>query len=271
MFAFYVVVSCTLLFRNNAYQQSVYLTSANVVSSSLYGVRSDITSYIGLRKTNEDLQAGNAALVNRVLALELELKKYKALAGDTGSIDGVSRFDYVLASVLNNSTRHPRNYFNIDKGYADGVKPGMGVMDHNGVVGIVNVCGKNTSRVISLLNVTQHFSAKLKDTPFVGSLSWRGSDPSVAYFDEIPKHAKYRIGETVVTSGYSTTFPEGMPVGTVIGQVKGLDDNYITLKIRLASDFQNLSAVRVIKDSMKPQLDKLQEYDNPDLKEMDKK
>lgn len=227
-------------------------------------MRSDITSYVGLKKTNEDLQANNAALVNRVLALEQEVKKYKSLSGDTLSSDMEVRFNYVLASVLNNSTRHPRNYFNIDKGVEDGVRPGMGVMDHNGVVGIVNVCGRHTSRVISLLNVTQHFSVKLKDTPFVGTLSWRGSDPSIAYVEEIPKHVKYRIGESVVTSGYSTTFPEGMPVGTVIGQVKAPDDNYFTLKIRLTSDFQNLTTVRVIKDRLKPELDKLSEYDNPD-------
>lgn len=266
VFAFYVILSCILLFRNNPYQQSVYLTSANAVSSGIYGVRSDITSYIGLRKTNEDLQANNAELMNRVLELEQEVIKYKGMVGDTVSAGYGSdhRFNYILGSVLNNSTRHPRNYFNIDKGYKDGVRPGMGVLDHNGVVGIVNVSGAHTARVISLLNVTQHFSVKLKNTPYVGTLSWRGSDPSIAYVEEIPKHVKYRIGESVVTSGYSNTFPEGIPVGVVIGQVKAPDDNYFTLKIRLASDFQNLTTVRVLKDRLQPELERLSTYDNHD-------
>ncbi|MBD5212189.1 MAG: rod shape-determining protein MreC [Bacteroidales bacterium] len=264
VYAFYIVLSCVLLFNNNPYQQSVYLTSANSISTSIYGVTSDITSYIALRKTNEELQANNALLEKRVVSLEQELKKYKGIAADTSGSNAGARYEYVLASVLNNSTRHPRNYFNIDKGYEDGIRPGMGVAGHNGVVGIVNVTGAHTSRIISLLNVTQHFSVKLKDTPYVGTLTWKGNDPTVAYVEEIPKHVKFKIGESVVTSGYSTTFPEGIDVGKVIGQVKAADDNYFTLKIKLSSDFRNLTSVRVIKDNLKPQLDNLEKYDNPD-------
>lgn len=264
VYAFYIVLSCVLLFNNNPYQQSVYLTSANSISTSIYGVTSDITSYIALRKTNEELQANNALLEKRVVSLEQELKKYKGIAADTSGSNVGARYEYVLASVLNNSTRHPRNYFNIDKGYEDGIRPGMGVAGHNGVVGIVNVTGAHTSRIISLLNVTQHFSVKLKDTPYVGTLTWKGNDPTVAYVEEIPKHVKFKIGESVVTSGYSTTFPEGIDVGKVIGQVKAADDNYFTLKIKLSSDFRNLTSVRVIKDNLKPQLDNLEKYDNPD-------
>lgn len=265
VFLFYVVLGVTLLFNNNVYQQSVFLTSANSVSSGIYGVTSDVTSYIGLKKTNEELQANNASLLRQVITLRQELKKYKSLSGDTLKTSESNRYHYVLATVLNNSIRHPRNYINIDKGYKDGIRPGMGVVNHNGVIGIVNVAGAHTARVISLLNVTQHFSVKLKDTPYVGTLTWKGNDPSIAYVEEIPKHVKYRIGESVVTSGYSTTFPEGIAVGTIIGQVKAPDDNYFTLKIRLAPDFKNLTSVHVIQDQLKPELDRLSNYDNPDM------
>ncbi|MDE6143011.1 MAG: rod shape-determining protein MreC, partial [Muribaculaceae bacterium] len=83
----------------------------------------------------------------------------------------------------------------------------------------------------------------------------------VAYMDEVPRHAEFHVGDTVVTSGYSTTFPEGIPVGTVMNRVRGSDDNFFVLKVKLNSDFKALSTVRIIKDEYKPELDSLQNYD----------
>ncbi|MDE7496804.1 MAG: rod shape-determining protein MreC [Muribaculaceae bacterium] len=258
---FYVLLSCILLFRGNSYQQSVFLTSANAVTGSVYGTASNVTGYFNLKQINEDLQERNAALENELLNLKNKLAEYQTLVTDTTIVDSSKRFDYITAAVVNNSVRHPRNYFTINKGSKDGIKPGMGVVDQNGIVGIVNVAGHNTARIISLLNETQHFSVKLKNTPYVGSLSWHGADPNIVYMEEVPRHVKYHVGDTVVTSGYSTTFPEGIPVGFVMAKVKGADDNFFTLKVRLASRFSTLSTVRIIKDVYKAELDSLQQFD----------
>ncbi len=258
VFTFYVLLSCILLFSRNRVQQSVYLTSANVVTSGIYGTWSGISGYFALRDINESLQLSNARLENEVLNLRAQLAEARTLIADSAASHlSYVRFGYEPAAVINNSTRHPRNYFTINRGSADGLRPGMGVVDQNGVVGIVNVTGLHTARVVSLLNETQHFSVKLKGTPYVGSLAWKGGDPTVAYVEEVPRHVKYRAGDTIVTSGYSTTFPEGIAVGTVMNRVKGKDDNFYILKIRLASDFKTLSTVRVIKDTLKAELDSL--------------
>lgn len=265
VFAFYVLVSLILLFSFNPFQGSVYLTSANAVTSTLNGATSEVTGYFSLRKINESLQASNADLENQVLNLKEEVKHLHTLIDDSVRYAGMPlRFDYVSASVINNSTRHPRNYFTINKGTADGVAPGMGVVDQSGVVGIVNVCGRRTSRVISVLTKDQHFSVKLKGTQFVGTLSWKENEPGTAWVEEIPLHSRFQIGDTVVTSGFSTTFPEGIPVGTVMGQVRNSDGNFFTLKIHLASDFNNLGIVRVIKDNLKMELDSLRTFDHKD-------
>ncbi|MDE6298671.1 MAG: rod shape-determining protein MreC [Muribaculaceae bacterium] len=265
LFAFYVLLSCLLLATNNSYQQSIFLTSANAVSNSIYSVASEVTGYFHLKSINEDLQASNAMLETEVLNLRHQIEEYKTVLSDTNISSRMKdRFDYVQASVINNSVRHPRNYFSINRGSADGVKIGMGVVDHNGIVGIVNVTGPHTSRVISILNETQHFSVRLKDTNFIGSLTWKGGDPSIAYMEQVPRHARYSAGDTVVTSGYSTTFPSDLPVGVVMNRIHGSDDNFFILKIRLNSDFRALSTVRVIKDEYKPELDSLQSFDfNP--------
>lgn len=259
---FYVVISCILLFSRNTYQQSVYLTSANKVTSTINSATSQVTSYFHLKGINESLQASNANLENEVLNLRHQLAECRTLLADTlkTKID-IIRFDYIPAAVINNSVRHPRNYFSINRGALDGVKTGMGVVDQNGVVGIINVTGAHTSRVISLLNQTQHFSVKIKDTNFIGSLNWKGRDPAIAYMEEVPRHAKFHTGDTIVTSGYSTTFPEGIPVGTILNRIKGSDDNFYILKVKLNSDFRALSVVRIIQDDFKNELDSLQKFD----------
>lgn len=176
VFTIYVLISCVLLVDNNVYQQSVYLTSANTVTSGVFEAWSQVTGYFHLKTINERLQAANADLQNQVLNLKSELSELQAQVVDSASdLKYRSRFDYIAAAILNNNTRHPKNYFTINRGFKDGVRPGMGVVDQNGVVGIVNVCGDHMSRVISLLNETQHFSVKLKGTNFIGSLCWKGA------------------------------------------------------------------------------------------------
>lgn len=258
VFTFYVLISCVLLVKRSDRHNSIYLTSANAIGEIVYGTASEITEYFSLKSVNERLQESNAKLQNEVLNLRDELTQYKIMLQDSAIDTTRPRYDYVGAAVINNSTRHPRNYFTINRGRADGVESGMGVVDQSGIVGIIDATGTHTSRAISLLNQNQRFSAKLKGTAYVGSLAWRGIDPAIAYLEEVPRHAKFHVGDTVVTSGFSTTFPEGIDIGTVIGTVKTNDDTFFVLKIRLASDFKTLGTVRIIKDAYKQELDSIQ-------------
>ena len=257
VFSFYVLISCVLLVKSSDDHFSVYMSSANAIGSAIYRTSSQVTDYFGLLAVNRRLQESNARLESEVLNLRQQLSQFQVLAQDSTRYSDSQRFGFIGASVINNSTRHPRNHFTIDRGSSDGIIPGMGVVDQSGVVGIVDVAGRNTARVISLLNQNQHFSAKLKHTPYVGSLTWRGEDPSIAFLEEVPRHAKFHIGDTIVTSGFSTTFPEGIDIGTVMGKVKTSDDTFLILKVRLASDFRTLGTVRVIKDALKHELDSI--------------
>lgn len=265
LFIVLVLISCTLLFTGNTYQESVYLTSANRVSSSIYGVSQGVTGYFNLRSINEDLQRRNALLENEVLNLKNAIGNLNTLVPmDSAEAQRLQarRYDFVSASVINNSVNRPRNYFTVNRGSDDGVRPGMGVVSQNGIVGIVNVTGRHTARIISLLNVTQIFSVKVKGTNSVGSLIWKEGNPSIAFVTEMPRHVKYHVGDTIVTSGYSNTFPEGIPVGIVMAQVRASDDNFFTLKVKLASDFNELSTVRIIRDMYKSELDSLNQFDS---------
>lgn len=256
LFAFYVVISCILLFSNNPFQHHVYLSSANVVTSGIYRTTNSVTSYFSLRDINEDLQRRNSDLELEIYRLKSVIRDYQQqIYADTMTVDSaLTRYNFLIAHVINNSINHSHNYITIEKGRLDGVEPEMGVMDQNGIVGIVNVVGDHTARLISVLNPYLRLSCKVKGEDQVGSLVWDGRDPGEAILEELPKHAKFVKGDTIVTSGYSSVFPEGVPVGTILSGTRDHEDNFYTLRVKLFTDFSTLSTVRVIRDNMKEEL-----------------
>ena len=257
IFAVYVILSLVLLFKDNPYQQSVFLTSANTVSAAVYKAFNGVTSYFHLRDINESLQERNAMLEMELIELREQMSDLSLLTGDSLRQHGVQQYSFMMAHVISNSIAQPNNYITIDRGHIDGVSPEMGVIDQNGVVGIVDVVGPHAARVISLLNPHIRLSCKLQGSGFFGSLVWDGKSPQYAVLEELPKHITYHKGDTIVTSGYSSVFPEGIIVGTVAGLARDLSDSFVSLRIKLTTNFSQLSSVRVITNSMKEQIDAL--------------
>lgn len=263
LLALYTTLSCWLLMSHNPYQHHVFLTSAGAVASSVYNVQSGVSSYFDLREINEDLNSRNAVLQREILALRSQLQRMnEQLQADTMHLfEPVSDFDFVVAHVIKNSIARPHNYITINRGSDDGILPEMGVIDQNGVVGIVNVVDRHSARLISLLNPDFRLSCKIKGSDNFGSLVWDGADPTVAMLEELPRHTVYHAGDTIVTSGYSAVFPEGLPVGYVIADGKTHNENFFTLKVRLATDFTTLSNVQVVLNKQRAELDSLEKAD----------
>lgn len=260
VFIIYVVISCTLLFNNNPYQRHVYMTSASRVSATVYDAAHSVTGYFHLRSINDDLQRRNAQLESEVIALRLKVDalELEASADSLEVVEPLKMYDFILAPVINNSITHPYNYITIAKGEADGVKPEMGVVDQNGVVGVVNVTGNRYSRIISLLNPDFRLSCKLKGSDVFGSLVWDGKSPREALLEELPKHTVFEPGDTIITSGYSAVFPEGIPVGIVKGNEHNTDDNFFTLRVELLTDFSKLSTVRLVVSNDRDEIKKIE-------------
>lgn len=268
VFAFYVIISSILLFQSNPYQQHVYLTSANSVCSSIFGVFNNITSYFHLHDINEDLHNRNAMLEMEVINLRNEVNNLKLMINDTTNIpSALHNYDFILAHVISNSISQPQNYITINRGSNDGITSEMGVIDQNGVVGIVDVVGPHSARIISLLNPNFKLSCKVKGHDYFGSLVWDGKDPYHAVLEEMPKHVKFVKGDTIVTSGYSSVFPEGIIVGTILEQVKDRNDNFFSLRIELSTDFTQLSTVRTIKNNMHTEIMQLNDEESKEGKE----
>ena len=248
LFLLLEVASFILLFRFNHYQQSVYFTSANGVAGKVYEISGGITSYFHLKTANEDLLDRNMWLEQRLSFLENVLKEKGLDSARLYSMERLAPTEYHIckANVIKNSLNKADNYITLDRGTTEGIRPEMGVVDANGVVGIVYKTSPHYSLVIPLLNSKSSISCKIVGSDYFGYLKWEGGNSRFAYLKDLPRHAEFNLGDTVVTSGYSTVFPEGVMVGTVDDMSDSHDGLSYLLKIKLATDFGKVSNVRVI-------------------------
>lgn len=261
LFAAYIVASIVLLVTNNPAHQSLYLTSANAVSATFYNMSGNVSGYLNLRENNEDLNRRNAELQSEVTYLQnaIDLLREQLMNLELPLPEALRNYDFIVAHVIKNSVMKPHNYITINKGSEDGIRPEMGVIDQNGVVGVVGTVGPHSSRIISLLNPHFRLSCKIKGNDSFGSMVWDGKDPRYAVLEELPRHTVYHAGDTVVTSGYSAVFPPGIPVGIVEANSKSGNDNLFSLKIKLLTDFSTLDNVQVVINYMAEELSSIEE------------
>ncbi len=247
------VVSLVLLFQHNSYQGSVWFSSANYVAGSLHEVNASIESYFNLSRLNKQLTARNLQLEQQLRLLEGRLTDDKAekdtAAYRKGQMPLLNQFKLIPAKVVDNSINRSDNLITIDKGEADGVRKDMGVACGMGVVGIVYLTSQHYSVVIPLLNMKSNLSCSIKGRGYFGYLHWKNPPSDIAYLDDIPRHARFRKGDEIVTSGFSSVFPPGILVGKVINIFNSPDGLSYRLQIRLSTDFGRLRDVCVIDDA----------------------
>jgi rod shape-determining protein MreC len=242
------------------------LAVAQDVTGSIYSVTSGFQAYMNLSATNHDL-------LNKITELETKIYQYRKtieLLTDSSRMAGFEIEDvsntpiyrFTLARVINNNVSNLENYITLDKGSEDGVEPDMGVLSVNGIVGVVVYTSPHCSVVIPILNSKFKLSSKVKNNNYSGPLVWDGKDSRYASLMELPRHVDFDIGDTIVTSGYSTIFPEGLPVGTIEDSKKQQNDNYTSLKIKLFTNFNTLNEVIIVENSYQKEQKRLQEMVN---------
>ena len=201
--------------------------------------------------------------MQRISALEEEIQLYKNELKDfTGKIQpdsisiGIDRtnFQYTQARVIQNQVSRTDNYITLNKGSNHGITEDMAVVSVKGIVGVVMRVSPHYSRVIPVLNSGSHPSCMIKNSRFVGTLSWDGKDPRYISLDGLPSHASSTIGDTIITSGYSAFFPEGILVGVIEEAIKHKNKEHNSVKVRLFSDFSTLSEVLIIKNPLREEL-----------------
>jgi rod shape-determining protein MreC len=261
LFVLLEIASLAMVVSYNSYQRVTYLNSANRVTGSFYNVFSSVMDYFSLSKVNKQLAEENGKL-RSLLSLPAEVNDLEKIFADSGRYNLLYR--YTPAKVINNSVNKPFNYITLNRGREHGIKPDQGIISPSGVVGVVTEVSKSYSVGLSLLNRQWSVSAMLKKNGYFGSLVWDGPDYRVARLREIPLHVNISVGDTVVTSGFSSIFPEGIMIGTIADFSRPGGDNYYSIDILLSTDFKNLSFVEVIENSDKDEIEELERMSGND-------
>lgn len=246
------VVAFVLIFTQNGLQRSAFFSSANYMTGVVYQTESAVTEYFRLRGENERLVGENVELKNRIVELENSLESVRE-AHQTAVVSAYTYADkqlkYIPAKVINFSTSTQRNFVTINKGLRDGVEKDMGVIDQDGVVGIVRAVSEQFAVVIPVINNSFSVSCRFVSNDKIGPLKWDGLDVRYAQLEDIARHVEVHEGDTLVTSGLSEAFPEGIRVGVVEEAELNETDAYYRIKVRLAADFHRLGYVQVIQNN----------------------
>ena len=257
-FLFLQLIAVTLIFSRNSMQQSFAAGQATVFNAWVSGYIDQGTSYLKLKQINEDLVAQNKALMAQVYG--------KGQSGNpqfrrvTDTIGGGQIYTFVDADIVNNSITRNDNYFTIDRGKRHGVFPKMGVIAPNGIAGIVINTTNNYALVQSVLSVNKiRINAALKNTGFFGTLTWKGDNSRTMHLADIPKYVPLKVGDTVLTDGKSSIFPQGIMIGRIAGYEVDSKTGYWDISVELNQKMGNLQKVFVVRNLKKLELKQIQD------------
>ena len=236
-------VSVVFTIQSHSYHKSKFINSANFLTGGVYNSINNLSAYFNLKSQNQLLAEENNYL--KSILYNAENSK------DSVFIDSVSfgsTYKFTNANVIKNSYSATDNVLLINKGTNDSIKEDFGVITSKGILGIVDNSSRNYSTVISILNTTSNISAGLKKTNHIGSLTWNGDSPNMVQLIDVEKIAPVAIGDTIVTSGRSSIFPKGIPIGVIQDFELDVAENYYEINVKLFNDMTNLEHVYIIKN-----------------------
>ena len=253
--------SIYLLIHYNSYHNALASNFLNEVTGRINTQFNKVDYYLKLRNTNEVLIKNNERLVNLLNEnfekqdTSTKIVLENILNDTTGR---KKKWQYFSAKVVSNSVAAQNNFIALHRGASQQIKKDDGVVDlNNGVVGIVTEVSENYAVVMSLLHKDSKISAKLKKGGEVGQVIWDGKDPNRLSLIDIRKSAQVAKGDTVYTSGFTTTFPYGLLVGTIDEIVLDKGTNNYILYLKSTANFYNLQYVNAIENLQREEVDKL--------------
>lgn len=238
VFILFEIVCFVLIFTANNYHKVSFLNSSNVVTGSITEQWNEVAIYFNLKSINDSIISENVRLINQI-------EKYRK--DEIPSIEE-SGFEYISAKIISANVGGKKNFLTINKGLNHGISQDMGVIGPNGIVGVVFSSSRNYSSIMPLINPDIKISVKLEKNDYFGSLSWDGKNKNVSVLSEIPGYVDISVGDKIITSGFSSLFPDGIPVGTIKSFTKDKSTNFYQILVKLYTDFNNISYVYIVKN-----------------------
>ena len=256
LFVLLEVLCFYFIINTNNYWSASFFNTSNAYAAQMLSWSNSVREYTQLQQVNADLATENRQLRDQLT--KLEQGHPPAPAAYRADSIFANRFQYIVAKVINNTTRYANNTITIDKGTEAGIRPGMGVISPTGVVGKVRICNRYFSVITSILNTEFLVSSRLPKANEIGTARWDGVDPHLMKLNDISRYKPVNKGDSVVTSPQNSVFPPGILVGRVrsIGVQPNLTFHDITLD--LATNFSSLSFVYVVENRLRAEQESLE-------------
>ena len=255
LFILIEVLSISLLVNKNNFHRAGFINFSRQFSGKIYTKTANFKQYISLTEENQKLADENTRLLN---IIESTYKSDEIFFRSVTDTISNQRYRYTTARIVNNSVNKKHNFLTLNKGNLQGLRPEMAVISNGSIVGVIKGVSGNYATVISLLNLDLKISSKVKKNGYFGSLSWDGKGYNTAILNEIPLHADIQTGDTIITSGYSSIYPEGILIG-FISDFKERRGSFYEINVKLSTDFKNLNNVNVIGNLMQIEIIKLED------------
>ena len=247
------VVALWFLFNYNRFHRAKFLGVANEITGRVNTQYNKVEDYFTLKEENRRIHQMNDSLLNLLPGNFSSHDTTIRLIQDSIPFDTLGNYRRYFsrpATVVYNTVNSQKNYFQINRGSAQGIKDNMAVISSDGnAVGVVVNVSANFSQVMSLLHVQNSVSTSLKTSGDFGTAEWDGKDPRYLLLKKIPKTVEVKKGDTVLTSRVSFNFPPGYMVGTVADIDLDNTTGMYLLKIKTAANFYNLQQVHVIENA----------------------
>ena len=243
LFLFLEIIAVSLTIQSHSYHRSKFINSSNFITGSLYSNFNSFNNYVNLKSQNEQLLEENTKLKNLLSQNDGSYTSTKSQRID--SLVYNKRYQYLSARIINNNYTKTNNRLTINRGSKDGIKAELGVVSSKGIVGITTNVSSNYAVIMSIINENSQINVKLLNNHHFGTLTWNGKDYNTCQLEDLPRQTNIKVGDTIITGGKSTIFPEGILVGT-IKDFEVLNNNYKIVNVQLFNDMSAIYHVNII-------------------------
>jgi len=255
LFLFLEIIALSFTIQSHSYHRSRFVNSSNYITGGIYSNFNTINEYFYLTEHNNQLAEENVKLKNLIAQ-----KNQQNPAKEFTRLDSLvykQKYNFINAKVSKNDYLKSNNYLTLDRGKNDGIKKELGVITSKGIIGVTTNVSSHYTTVMSILNENSRINARLLNNNHFGTLIWNGKDYNTLQFEDLPRQANIKLGDTLITGGKSTIFPEGI----LIGKVKNFsikDNKYQIINIQLFNDMSAIRHVNVITNLDKLEIQQLE-------------
>ncbi len=252
LLAVLLIVSLVVLLSQNGPLFRSARALALEATAPVEGTFSSADRYTRALSENDELRANNIELAAEVARLREARSENERLRKLIAFRDSVS-FAMVPARVVGKDITKQDNLLTINVGTSDSVRVGMAVIDERGIIGKVVLTSKDYALVMPHQNTDFRVPAQIELLDRDGVVRWDGTNYDRLLMEYVVKTEPVVRSQLVVTSGFSGTFPAGIPVGRVDSVFAAKGRNDLVIYLKPAAPISSVDYVYVLLDQISPE------------------